>query len=69
MQARNPMDRLPSRKTGSLPGRQAPSLEDAHWKLSKYCAQAAGMEDRGHLAVGMPADVLVYDLKGLRPLD
>ena len=27
------------------------------------------MEDRGHLAVGMPADVLVYDLKGLRLLD
>jgi len=45
------------------------SLEDAHWKLSKYPAQAAGMLDRGHISVGMPADVLVYDLKNLRILD
>ncbi len=45
------------------------SLEDAHWKLSKYSAHAAGMQDRGALAVGMPADVLVYDLKALRVLD
>merc|ERR550514_1270281 len=44
----------------------AMSLEDAHWKLSKYPAQAAGMLDRGSIAVGMPADVLVYDLKKLR---
>ena len=28
-----------------------------------------GMQDRGALAVGMPADVLVYDLKALRVLD
>lgn len=42
------------------------SLEEAHWRLSKYPAQAAGILDRGHLAVGMPADVLVYDYKNLR---
>jgi N-acyl-D-amino-acid deacylase len=44
------------------------SLEDAHWRISKYCAQAAGMLDRGSIAVGMPADILVYDYKNLRVL-
>jgi len=44
------------------------SLEDAHWKLSKYPAQASGMLDRGSIEVGMPADILVYDLKKLRSL-
>ena len=39
----------------------AMSLEDAHWRLAKYAATAAGMEDRGSIAVGMPADVIVYD--------
>merc|ERR1719408_130120 len=42
------------------------SLEDAHWRLAKYTATAAGMEDRGSIAVGMPADVIVYDMKSLR---
>merc|ERR1719335_1847682 len=46
----------------------AMSLEDAHWKLSKYPAQAAGMLDRGSISVGMPADLLVYDIKKLRSL-
>lgn len=45
------------------------SLEDAHWRLSKYPAQASGMLDRGHIAVGMPADILVYDYQKLRILD
>jgi len=45
------------------------SLEDAHWRLAKYSATAAGMIDRGSIAVGMPADVIVYDLKALRILD
>merc|ERR1719456_914730 len=45
------------------------SLEDAHWKLSKYPALASGMLDRGSIAVGMPADILVYDLKKLRLLE
>lgn len=40
-------------------------LEEAHWRLAKYPAQAAGLLDRGHLAEGMPADVVVYDYKNL----
>merc|ERR1719261_2353789 len=47
----------------------AMSLEDAHWKLSQYPAQAAGLMDRGSIAVGMPADIVVYDLKALRVMD
>jgi len=45
------------------------SLEDAHWKLSKYPAQAAGMLDRGSISVGMPADLLVYNYQTLRVCD
>jgi len=45
------------------------SLEDAHWRLSKYTANAASMEDRGTIAVGMPADVIVYDMRSLRVMD
>lgn len=41
------------------------SLEDAHWRLSAYSAQAAGLHDRGYLAEGMPADIVVYDLDEL----
>jgi len=44
------------------------SLEDAHWKMSKYPAQASGMFDRGSIQVGMPADIVVYDLKALKLL-
>jgi len=44
------------------------SLEEAHWRLSKYPAQAAGMFDRGSITVGMPADLLVYDLKNMKIL-
>jgi len=47
----------------------AMSLEDAHWRLSKYAATAAGMEERGQIAVGMPADILVYDYKILKVCD
>jgi N-acyl-D-amino-acid deacylase len=47
----------------------AMSLEDAHWRLAKYPATAAGMLDRGQIAVGMPADVLVYDYKNLKVCD
>merc|ERR1712137_985189 len=43
-------------------------LEEAHWKLSKYPAQAAGLLDRGHLAEGMPADIIVYDYANLKLL-
>jgi N-acyl-D-aspartate/D-glutamate deacylase len=37
------------------------SLEDAHWRLSYYPAVAAGLKDRGALAEGKPADIVVYD--------
>jgi N-acyl-D-amino-acid deacylase len=37
------------------------TLEEAHWRLSHYPAVAAGLKDRGHLAEGKPADVVVYD--------
>lgn len=37
------------------------SLEEAHWRLSAYPAQAVGLRDRGSLAEGMPADVIIYD--------
>lgn len=45
--------------------REIMDLEDAHWRLSAYSAQAAGLLDRGYLAEGMPADIVVYDLEGL----
>jgi N-acyl-D-amino-acid deacylase len=41
------------------------SLEEAHWRLSAYPAQAAGLKNRGHLAAGMPADIIVYDYEEL----
>lgn len=44
-------------------------LEEAHWRLAKYPAQAAGLLDRGHLAEGMPADIVIYDYQNLRTLD
>ena len=37
------------------------SLEEAHWRLSAYPAMAVGLKDRGFLAEGKPADVIVYD--------
>jgi N-acyl-D-aspartate/D-glutamate deacylase len=37
------------------------SLEEAHWRLSAYPAQAAGLKGRGYLAEGMPADIIIYD--------
>lgn len=45
---------------------QALSLEEAHYKLSYLPAQAAGFLDRGHLRPGAPADIVIYDLEGLR---
>ena len=37
------------------------SHEEAHWRMSAYPAQALGLADRGHLAEGLPADLVVYD--------
>lgn len=44
------------------------SLEEAHWRLSALPAQAAGLKGRGHIAEGMPADILVYDYEALDSL-
>jgi len=40
-------------------------LEEAHWRLSAYSAQTAGLTDRGYIAEGMPADIVVYDIDEL----
>jgi N-acyl-D-amino-acid deacylase len=37
------------------------TLEEAHWRLSAYPAQAVGLRDRGWLAEGKPADIIIYD--------
>jgi N-acyl-D-amino-acid deacylase len=42
------------------------SLEEAHWRLSFMPAWIIGLHDRGVLREGMAADVIVYDLEGLR---
>ena len=39
------------------------SLEQAHWRLSGYPAQAAGLKGRGHMAEGMAADIIIYNLE------
>jgi len=41
------------------------TLEEAHYRLSALPARAAGFRDRGVLAEGRPADVVVYDLDRL----
>lgn len=46
--------------------RQLMSLEKAHWRLSFMPAWIIGLQDRGVLREGMAADVIVYDLEGLR---
>ena len=42
------------------------SVEQAHHKLAGLPARAAGLRDRGVLAPGMAADVIVYDLSRIR---
>ena len=44
------------------------SLEEAHWRLSAYPAQAAGLKGRGALMEGMAADIIIYDLAELESL-
>ncbi|HKD69281.1 MAG TPA: amidohydrolase family protein [Candidatus Binataceae bacterium] len=46
--------------------RQLMSLEEAHWRLSFMPAWIIGLHDRGVLREGMAADIIVYDLEGLR---
>ena len=36
-------------------------LEQAHWRFSAYPAMAAGLKNRGWLAEGLPADIIIYD--------
>ncbi len=41
------------------------SLEHAHWRLSALPAHCAGFQDRGTLAEGAAADLVVYDYENL----
>jgi N-acyl-D-amino-acid deacylase len=41
-------------------------LEEAHYRLSCLPAKMAGFVDRGVLAEGRPADVVIYDFEALR---
>lgn len=41
------------------------TVEDAHYQMSNVTAQALGLSDRGVLAPGMAADILVYSLDEL----
>jgi len=45
---------------------QRVTLEEAHYRLSALPAHAAGFRNRGVLREGSDADVVVYDLKGLK---
>jgi N-acyl-D-aspartate/D-glutamate deacylase len=45
---------------------QKVTLEEAHYRLSALPAHAAGFRNRGVLREGSAADVVVYDLKGLK---
>lgn len=40
-------------------------LEYAHWHLSAVPALYAGLNDRGIIRIGLPADIVVYDLEEL----
>jgi N-acyl-D-aspartate/D-glutamate deacylase len=41
-------------------------LEEAHYRLSAFPAYLAGLRDRGVLAVGNVADIVVYDYENLQ---
>jgi N-acyl-D-amino-acid deacylase len=42
------------------------SLEEAHYRLSAMPAECAGVQGRGILREGAPADVVMYDLENLK---
>lgn len=46
--------------------REIVSLEEAHYRLSALPARMGGFRDRGILAEGYPADIVIYDLEKLR---
>lgn len=43
------------------------SLEEAHYRLSALPSKMAGFLDRGVIAEGRPADLVIYDFEKLRP--
>ena len=45
------------------------SAEEAIWRLSGYPAMALGLKDRGVLAEGKPADVVIYNPDTIDALD
>jgi N-acyl-D-amino-acid deacylase len=45
---------------------QRVTLEEAHYRMSALPAHAAGFKNRGMLREGSAADIIVYDLKGLK---
>src|SRR5205807_2655867 len=42
------------------------TLEEVHHSLSALPARVAGFKNRGTIAEGAPADVIVYDLENLK---
>jgi len=45
------------------------SLEEAHYRLSALPSKMAGFLDRGTIAEGRPADLVIYDFEALHPTD
>ena len=45
------------------------TLEEAHYKLGYLSAFCGGIQDRGFIREGAPADLVIYDLAGLKSLD
>ncbi len=45
------------------------SLEEAHYRLSGLPSEMAGFNDRGTIAEGRPADLVIYDFESLQATD